>query len=65
MRNGLLFGMIGGAVLGAMATACVCPMDMRRMRRLKRKAGRALRMVEQTVGDLWHICCFCSKTTLF
>lgn len=54
MRNGLLFGMLGGAVLGAMATAMVCPMDMRRIRKIKRKAGRALRAVEHTVGDLWQ-----------
>lgn len=54
MRNGLLFGMIGGAMLGALATAMVCPMDMRRIRKLKRKAGHALRMMEHTVGDLWQ-----------
>lgn len=53
MRNGLWLGMIGGAILGAMATAVVCPMDLRRMRKFKRRAGRALRAVEHTVGDLW------------
>ena len=54
MRNGLLFGMIGGAMLGAIATAMVCPMDMRRIRKIKRKAGHAQRMKEHTVGDLWQ-----------
>lgn len=53
MRNGLIFGMIGGAMLGAVATAMICPMDMRRVRKLKRKAGRAIRLMENTVGDLW------------